>query len=350
MLQMIDEDKLTDLITVVARRANARQHMVLPFVDFCDFTTSLLSMLDDGDNDRRLIVNGPCPPDIALAADRAQIEPLEVTGDSPFSAEPIRITAEVRTGKEIVFLTNPNRVTGANFGLTDLENLASAVDQGYLIVDEHYFDFYGISAASLLDNLDNVIVLRSLTTPFGISWDESGFVIANPGMIDHLRDNYPWQRMSTTLYKILSTTLSNSEAMAMRLKVLHDESLRLTETLTKQGIQVRLSATDFLLLRVAHPDKVRASLTRFQVAVDILQGYDGLDNYVRYTLGSPGTNDLLLKGFGRMPKEHYTMKTIDSRILRLHRPAETSKADTAPTIERNTGSMTRKDIEPAGVK
>jgi len=321
---IIDQDTAADLRSRIAAKVLMPQEAILPFTDFTDLMTQLLTYAD-GDG-RRVITVGYVSADVAIAADRASVALTESHGASPFAGDSDQAIQTIRTGSELVYVGNPNRVTGANFGLTDLRRMSEAVPDGLLVVDEHYFDFYGITALSLPSELDNVIVIRSLTAPFGVGTSEAGYVVANPERIEMLGEQFDWSRISSTVYKILNTTLSNRDALTMRLKNIQDESLRLANTLSKRGIQTRISATDFVLIRVGQPRRVQSFLGRHQVQVENLDDTAVLQNYVRYRVQSKTSNDRLLKAFQRMPEDCYHIEKTDFRELRLHRPQE-SRAD-----------------------
>jgi len=333
----VDRYTADDLAATIARKAMVSKDMVIPFSDFTDVMTELF-LLTEADAGR-LIVGGMMSPDTAIAADRAQLEVKEITGMSPFAGDADAIVEQIKTGRETVYVANPNRVTGANFSLADLRLISKALTEGTLIVDEHFYDFYGITAVPLLQENGNVVIVRSLTTPFGISSDESGFVITTPTRARRIEERLDWTKISVTLHKILSTTLSNREALSMRMKSLHDESLRLANSLTKMGVQTRISATDFLLLRVADPKKFVANLTSHRIQAESLDDNAELDHYVRYRLQSPLSNDSLLKAVEKMSAETYRMDTVDRRMIRLRRPAEQTENEPfeipATVIERN---------------
>lgn len=342
---MVDRQTAEDLATTIARKAMVSRDMVIPFSDFTDLMTELLLFTDTTAG--KLIAGGMLSPDTAIAADRAQLDVAEVTGMSPFAGDADAIVNEIKTGRETVYVANPNRVTGANFSLSDLQFIAKSIPEGTLIVDEHFYDFYGITAVPLMQEMGNVVAVRSLTTPFGISSDESGFVITNPSRARLFEERFDWTRISVTLHKILSTTLSNREALSMRMKSLHDESHRLANALTRLGVQTRISATDFLLLRVADPSRVVASLTAHRLQAERLDDSPELTHYVRYRLQSPLSNDTLLKTFEKMPADSYRMDTVDRRVIRLRRPAErrASRLRDIPTavVERNRTSTRIKE-------
>ncbi|MFZ5980491.1 MAG: aminotransferase class I/II-fold pyridoxal phosphate-dependent enzyme, partial [Candidatus Zixiibacteriota bacterium] len=314
----IDDEKLNYLVSKVANISRLAKEMVLPFVDFTDLMEHLFRSLDKTGGDP-LIVSGHVSPAVAIAADRAHLNVREVLGISPFTGDPETTLKEIRTGKEIVYVANPNRETGANYGLADLEILAEAVPRGTLIIDEHYFDFYGITGLSLLERYHNVVIVRSLTASFGLGSDESGYIVAAQPRIDNLKEIYNWEKITGTHYKIITTCLTSRDAIEMRLKLLHEESLRIAKALNRLKVQNRITATDFMLLRVADPVRVGNFLNRSKIEVRNLDGYPELKHYLRYEIQSELTNDLFISTFGKMPPEFYRMDSLDRRMIHLRK-------------------------------
>jgi len=317
---IISRDQLDDFSRQLGTGLGLTGSMILPFIDFTDLLTELLKHV--GDTATRLVVGGHATPAVEIAADRAGLPLVEQLGSTPFMGHAEDIIPVIKTGQEIVYLACPNRATGADYSLRDLEVIAKRVKDGILIVDEKYFDFCGISALPLLEKNAHVVIIRSLTTGFGIRSDESGFLIGSPGLVGSFKEVFAWTGISTTLSKIIVTTVANEEARTLRLATVHDESLRLTKRLTRQGVQSRITAADFMLLRVADPVRVGNYLAKHGTPIENLSGYPGLGNYVRYVIQSPLSNDRLLNAFKRMPAEYYEMGSIDRRTVMFHRPTE----------------------------
>ena len=139
----ISHVNLEDLTAWVARRAMAEKSMILPFAEFSEVLADLLNVHYQSRS--RLITAGLVTPAVAMAAEKAQVELVEQTGDSPFAGDVNSVLEAVTTPHDLIYVANPNRITGANFSLADLEQLARAVPSGLLIVDEYYFDSYQIS-------------------------------------------------------------------------------------------------------------------------------------------------------------------------------------------------------------
>lgn len=98
----------------------------------------------------------------------------------------------------VFFLTNPNAPTGVAFPLSQIEELLIAID-GLLVVDEAYVDFGGESAVSLLNDYENLIVVRTFSKSYSLAGMRVGFGLASAQIInvlDRVRDAYNLDRVA----------------------------------------------------------------------------------------------------------------------------------------------------------
>ena len=79
----------------------------------------------------------------------------------------------------ILFLCSPNNPTG---GVIPREDVAKVAETGKIVVvDEAYWEFSGEkSAACLVSEYENLIVMRTLSKAFGLAGGRFGYAIANP--------------------------------------------------------------------------------------------------------------------------------------------------------------------------
>lgn len=306
---------------MVAQRINASLESILPFVDLTTFISELFSVWDD--TDVQVLSAGHVTPEIELGADRAGVELVEELGATPFYPDLEAVKSRLKSN-DILYLANPNRVTGATYAVKELEELIRCVPDGLVIVDEHFFEFYGVSARSLLSECPNLVVLRSFAAAFGIYSSDAGYLMAAPSTIKRIRVAIGDIHISRTNQKIIRATLSNEQALTSRLSEVHEESLTVARQLTELGVQCRMTATDFLLLRVADTTRVGNFLAQHKTPIETLDGYPALEHYMRYRIQSPLSNERMLLTFGKMPKEYFKMQTIDRRMVRMSRPVEKS--------------------------
>lgn len=345
MSGLVQDDRYSSLVSKVARTCSVPTGMIYPFADFTQCLADLFALPKD--HSQPIFAAGHVLPDVQLAADRATRTVQECLGDSPFAADPECLIEQLTSGRETVYLANPNRITGANFGLAEIRMVAKKVTEGLLLIDEQFFDFYGITARSLLGEFPNIVVIRSFTSAFSINSSAAGHLIASEIRLDQLSESRPIHQLSATLYRLLATTIDNGDARALRVKLMHDEALRMATTLTQLGVQCRISPTDFLLIRVADPARVGNELASRSIAIENLDGYPNLKNYIRYTLASEVNNERLISAFRKMPETHYRLKTLDSRLARLRADksfATEAQIKSLPTIERNTKPLIREKV------
>lgn len=338
-IKTVTRTSLDDLLEKLSLKLGIRTSMLVPFTDHTDLMTSLLGHIA-GDQEK-LLVAGHASPDIAIAADRAGLKTVEVLGASPFVNHAEDILEALDSENNIVYLANPNWVTGSDYAFDQLSQIAEALADGWLIIDEKYHDFYGISGLPLLEHSEQMVITRSVSAGFSIGSDNSGCLAGSPRFIERFKDTFDWSRISSTMFRLFDTVLVNGQAAAKRLAEVHNESLRLVNELTKIGVQNRITATDFLLLRVADPKRVGNSLAGFGTPVENLEGYPELANYVRYRIQSPLSNENLLAAFRRMPSDYYKMDTVDKRTVMFHRPQESVGNEAGKSTPRRSTGRTK---------
>lgn len=330
--------QVAELTHILSHRLLVSGESIFPFMDFDNLMPELLALVTR--NSSRIIGGGHLSPDVLIAADRAHHSVVETLGVSPFSLDCTAIVNQIQSPRDIVYVANPNRVTGANLGLADLRQLVERIPEGILIVDEYYFDYYGISAIPLLEQYANVIILRSFTSSFGIGSSDSGFLVGSPTIVEHLSERIATSPVSATKYKLLATALQNVDALANRLRSLHDEMLRVSTALTRMGIQNRITAADFLLMRVNDVVSVGNHLAKARIPFDNLDGYPQLKGYLRYRVQSDMNNDQLLNAFSKMSLDLYRIAGIDHRTVTLKRPGEVVVEDRPITVTPTRQTVT----------
>lgn len=336
----VSENRLGGLSERIAGKANVSRSELLMFNDLTAATVALLN--GQVTSRERVLVVGHATPNLQIAIDQAELKMEELVGESVFNGSPDAALDKVLSGDEIIYVANPNRVSGTSLSLRDLERLATTVPRGLLLVDEHYHGFSGITGMSLTKEHESVVILRSLTAGFSIG-SEAGYVIGDRKRLERLGTNQVWQKMSRDMRRIVSTTLANETVRCERLELIRRESRRLSTELTRAGIQNRLSPTDFLLLRVANPAQVCNHMAASKLSIENIDGYAGLRGFLKYTVQSEIINDRFLRAIRMMPKEYYHLEEAARFAQKLHRPSEnTDRQRLEPTADRD--SLTKKKL------
>jgi histidinol-phosphate aminotransferase len=112
------------------------------------------------------------PPTYALYGLATQIEGAEVVREPE--------------GASLIWVCNPNNPTGEVLDRSEIGKLARAQPEAAIVVDEAYFEYYGETAVPLLEEISNVIVLRTMSKAFGLASLRVGYAVASPATAEEL--------------------------------------------------------------------------------------------------------------------------------------------------------------------
>ncbi|HAK47125.1 MAG TPA: histidinol-phosphate transaminase, partial [Spirochaeta sp.] len=99
----------------------------------------------------------------------------------------IRIDDFLDTPSTGLILPNPNAPTGICLPLTEIKKLLDNFDSNKLVaIDEAYIAFGGESAASLIDNYENLVVVRTFSKRSSLAGLRLGYALGNKKLIEAL--------------------------------------------------------------------------------------------------------------------------------------------------------------------
>jgi threonine-phosphate decarboxylase len=144
---------------------------------------------------KKTIIIGPAPgsyKDAALAAGAVSetITGPEETGFLPA----ISIVQEKVRGCDMIFIANPNRITGKTLATAALQEVISACAQDSLVViDESLLEFTNEDGCvSIAPGCGNVLVLRTTACYYGLPGLELAYAVSSPEVIGALRKDSHW--------------------------------------------------------------------------------------------------------------------------------------------------------------
>jgi len=191
--------------------------------------------------------------------------------------EPPYVLSDVPEQADLVVIGNPTNPTGVLH-----EDLARLCRPGRVtVVDEAFMDAVPGEPASLAarGDLPGLVVVRSLTKTWALAGLRVGYLLAEPGRVDQLKQAQPLWPVSTLGLVALETCLAKGPvAQAARAAAdVADERDRLATQLTELGVEVVPdSRAPFLLCRVAGRPDVREALRDKGIAVRRGDTFPGL--------------------------------------------------------------------------
>ena len=190
---------------------------------------------------------------------------------------------------DVVWRCNPNNPTGEAVPPEELAALAAGL-RAIVVVDEAYVEFGGRSAVPWVEELPNLVVVRTLSKAFGFASLRVGFAVAHPetaALLDERRAPAP---ISGPAARIAAAALADPR---LELEPLLAERERVRLALLEAGYDAPPTATNFVYVRTDEPLAERLEAQGLVVRA--------VGGGIRITLRRPSENDLLLRALGATP-------------------------------------------------
>ena len=223
--------------------------------------------------------------------------------------------AEVVPGGEaadVHWICNPNNPTGAWMRPTEIVARARDNPSAIVAVDEAYVEYGAESCVPWVDELPNLVVLRTLSKAFGLASLRVGYALAHPDTAALLTERRAPAPISGPAAAIGAAALRTSRLGDVEATVAERERLR--DALVGAGYDCPPTATNFLFIRTTEPlaEQLEAKgivVRRFEEGI-------------RVTVRRPSENDVLLRALGldavRAPgREATIVRTTTETAIRL---------------------------------
>jgi histidinol-phosphate aminotransferase len=225
-----------------------------------------------------------------------QIDFLQVALDESF-----RIDFDgFRRANGGIIIPNPNAPTGIAISLAEIRALLADNPESVVIVDQAYVDFGAESAAPLIAEFDNLLVVETFSKSRSLAGLRLGYALGQAHLIEGLQrvknsfNSYPVDSLSDAIG--LAALEDESYFLECNRRVI-DSRDRLAQTLTGLGFEVFPSSANFVFAR--HPDVAARTLYLELKSAGILVRYfeaARIDNCLRISIGTDAECDALIAG------------------------------------------------------
>ena len=239
----------------------------------------------------------------------------------PFTEVPMRdglfwdlpqLLAAVRPETKLVFLDNPGNPISTHINGAELRAFLRELPESVVaVVDEAYIDFVTASdytsAFELRRERERLLILRTFSKAYGLAGLRLGYAIGPAVMLSYLkRIGVPFSVNS--LAQVAALAALDDRAHLERCVTLNStERARLSEGLTKLGLSVAPSQTNFVCV---HVDRAAGLVYEALLHAGVIVRPFGppLDRHLRISVGLPDENDRLLavlpEALAKVPRVH----------------------------------------------
>jgi histidinol-phosphate aminotransferase len=197
-----------------------------------------------------------------------------------------------------IIFPNPNAPTGMLLGLECIEQLLEKNTDSVVVVDEAYIDFGGQTAAALINQYENLLVVQTMSKSRSLAGMRVGYALGSQHLIEGLNriknsfNSYPLGHLQVAAAVAAFDDKAHFENS--RQKVISERE-RVTSQLEAMNFDVLPSTANFVLARhTKRSAEDLALLLREQGIIVRHFSKPRIDQYLRVTIGTEDQNNLLI--------------------------------------------------------
>ena len=230
----------------------------------------------------------------AFCARLAQAELKYVPRNETFDLDIDAAKQSIDARTKIVFLSSPNNPTG---NLASEEHIRALLDTGrVIVVDEAYFEFCKQSAADLVPEYENLVVLRSMSKWAGLAGLRVGYGIMSPTLVNYIIDIKSPYNLNIAAEAGLLASMEHASELQEAVDAIVDERERMISLLQAlPGVKPWPSAGNFVLVQFApgKAEEIFQSLAKRGIFVRKFGG-ERLRDCFRISVGTPKQTNALI--------------------------------------------------------
>lgn len=192
---------------------------------------------------------------------------------------------------KMLFLCTPNNPTGALISQDDLREILNKTNKSkggvcdaVVVIDEAYFEYSETNNVNLLDEYDNIFILRTMSKVMGLAGMRIGYGISSEEIIEYMHRIKPVFSLTKLSYIAALTTIRDTEYIEKSIKDGIESRDFLYDEISKmKSVKVYKSYSNFMLIDIHDTGFTAAEITReFMKRGMIVRdctSFKGLDEY-----------------------------------------------------------------------
>ena len=192
---------------------------------------------------------------------------------------------------KMLFLCTPNNPTGALVSQDELRAILDKTNKSkggvcdaVVVIDEAYFEYSLTNNVNLLDEYDNIFILRTMSKVMGLAGMRIGYGISSKEIIEFMHRIKPVFSLTKLSYIAALTTIKDTEYIEKSIKDGIESRDFLYDEISKmKSVKVYKSYSNFMLIDIHDTGYTAAEITReFMKRGMIVRdctSFKGLDEY-----------------------------------------------------------------------
>ncbi|MDV7340814.1 histidinol-phosphate transaminase [Terasakiella sp. A23] len=206
----------------------------------------------------------------------------------------------IRKGARLCCIANPDQPTGTILSLEDLRKIADvARDAGaLLLIDEAYYPFHPVSARPLIDEYDNVVVLRTFSKVGGLAGLRIGFAMGDRSTMAVIQKVRSPGEVNSVGAAMACYLLENPHVIETFKNEIERSRELLIKAIEKLGFEIPVCAANFQLMKTPgdiNPARLLDELANRGYLIKGGFGHSTLKEYVRVSLDVPSIIEPFIK-------------------------------------------------------
>ncbi len=232
--------------------------------------------------------------------------PLDPSNNFNYSLENIKNSWKPNC--KIIMFCSPNNPTA---NLIDLELITSVCElyknQSLVVVDEAYIEFAGApSATTLINQFENLVVLRTLSKAFGLAGLRLGGIIAQAHVIQAFKKIIAPFTLSSVVIELAHNALVQNEWFSSAIETIQTSREWLINKLRENRFIAKVYPTkaNFILIKSSYSKELTAWFAHEGIAIRDFPAKSPLHDHLRITVGNEKQNQLLIEMLSSFAPDH----------------------------------------------
>ncbi|MCC7572730.1 MAG: histidinol-phosphate transaminase [Candidatus Methanofastidiosum sp.] len=206
--------------------------------------------------------------------------PIIIPLNPDFTLSVEKIISEAKNAK-MAIICSPNNPTGIAY---PDEEIKTILDTGVLVIlDEAYAEFSGHSGLNLVNNYDNLIVMKTFSKAFGLAGFRTGYCVASETLIESMSKVMLPYNLNLISMKVVELAIQHEDFMKDSVKKIKENRKYLYGAMQEiKGINSIQSNANFILFETENPRMIYEELLKRGILIRYFEG----KNYMRVSVGT----------------------------------------------------------------